>query len=209
MGRGACCRRCVGRAAATAAGGRTVDRVGPRTTDPPGRLRRAATVPGVRILFVCMGNICRSPTAEGVFRARVAREGLGHAIATDSAGTHDYHIGDAPDSRARAAAKRRGVDISDLRGRQVTREDFERFDYVLAMDRSNLRQLARLCPKGAESRLRLFLEFAPGAGLDEVPDPYYGGAEGFEHVLDLAETAAEGLLAHIRAAHLAGSDGKA
>ena len=161
----------------------------------------------IRVLFVCLGNICRSPIAEGVFRARVAREGLAHAIAADSAGTHDYHIGDPPDLRAKAAAKRRGVDISDLRGRQVTREDFVRFDYVLAMDRSNLRHLARVCPKGAESRLRLLLEFAPRVELDEVPDPYYGGAEGFERVLDLAEAAAEGLLAHILSAHLAGSDG--
>ncbi len=159
----------------------------------------------IRVLFVCLGNICRSPTVEGVFRARIAREGLAHAIATDSAGTHDYHIGDPPDSRAKAAAKRRGVDISDLRGRQVTREDFVRFDYVLAMDRSNLRHLARLCPKEAESRLWLLLEFAPDLALDEVPDPYYGGAEGFERVLDLAEAAAEGLLAHIRSVHLAGS----
>ena len=160
----------------------------------------------IRVLFVCLGNICRSPTAEGVFRARVAREGLAHAIATDSAGTHDYHIGDPPDSRAKAAAKRRGVDISDLRGRQVTREDFVRFDYVLAMDRSNLRHLARLCPKGMESRLRLLLEFTSGLDFDEVPDPYYGGQDGFERVLDLAEAAAEGLLAHILSAHLAGTN---
>jgi protein-tyrosine phosphatase len=163
----------------------------------------------IRVLFVCLGNICRSPTAEGVFRARVARAGLARVIATDSAGTHDYHVGDPPDPRAKAAARRRGVDISDLRGRQVVREDFARFDYLLAMDRSNLRHLARLCPKGAESRLRLFLEFAPGAGIDEVPDPYYGGADGFEHVLDLAEAAAEGLLAHIRDVRLVGADGPA
>lgn len=161
----------------------------------------------IRVLFVCLGNICRSPTAQGIFRARVAREGLSHTIATDSAGTHDYHIGDPPDSRAQAAAKRRGVDISDLRGRQVTREDFVRFDYVLAMDRSNLSHLARLCPKGMESRLRLLLEFADGVDCDEVLDPYYGGKEGFERVLDLAEAAADGLLAHILSTHLAGSDG--
>jgi protein-tyrosine phosphatase len=161
----------------------------------------------IRVLFVCLGNICRSPTAEGVFRDRVARAGLAHAIATDSAGTHDYHIGDPPDPRARAAARRRGVDISDLRGRQIARADFEHFHYVLAMDRSNLRNLSRLCPKGAESRLRLFLEFAPDGAPDEVPDPYYGGAEGFEHVLDLAEAAADGLLAHIREFHLAEADG--
>ena len=159
----------------------------------------------IRVLFVCLGNICRSPTAQGVFRARVARAGLAHAIATDSAGTHDYHIGDPPDRRARAAAGRRGVDISDLRGRQATREDFTRFDYVLAMDRANFSHLARLCPQGAESRLRLLLEFAPRAGLDEVPDPYYGGEAGFERVLDLAEAAAEGLLAHILSVHLAGT----
>ena len=162
----------------------------------------------IRVLFVCLGNICRSPTAEGVFRALVAREGLAHAIATDSAGTADYHIGEPPDPRSRAAALQRGVDISDLRGRQIARDDFVRFHYVLAMDRSNYDTLARLCPKDARERLRLFLDFAADAGLDEVPDPYYGGADGFEYVLDLAEAASAGLLAHIRAAHLTGGNGR-
>ena len=162
----------------------------------------------IRVLFVCLGNICRSPTAEGVFRALVAREGLAHAIATDSAGTADYHIGEPPDPRSRAAALKRGVDISDLRGRQVARDDFVRFHYVLAMDRSNYNSLARLCPTDARDRLRLFLEFATDAGLDEVPDPYYGGGDGFEHVLDLAEAASAGLLAHIRATHLTGGNGR-
>lgn len=162
----------------------------------------------IRVLFVCLGNICRSPTAEGVFRALVAREGLTHAIATDSAGTADYHIGEPPDPRSRAAALKRGVDISDLRGRQIARDDFSRFHYVLAMDRSNYDSLARLCPTNARNRLRLFLEFAADAGLDEVPDPYYGGGDGFEHVLDLAEAASAGLLVHIRATDLTGGHGR-
>ncbi len=162
----------------------------------------------IRVLFVCLGNICRSPTAEGVFRALVAAEGLAHAIATDSAGTAAYHVGEPPDPRSRAAALKRGVDISDLRGRQIAADDFVRFHYVLAMDRSNYNSLARLCPRGARERLRLFLEFAPAADLDEVPDPYFGGQGGFEQVLDLAEAASAGLLAHIRATHLTGGDGR-
>lgn len=162
----------------------------------------------IRVLFVCLGNICRSPTAEGVFRALVAREGLAHAVATDSAGTADYHIGEPPDPRARATALARGVDISDLRGRQIARDDFIRFHYVLAMDRSNYNTLARVCPKDARDRLRLFLEFAPALEPNEVPDPYYGGEAGFEHVLDLAEAASAGLLAHIRATHLNGGHGR-
>ncbi len=151
----------------------------------------------VRVLFVCLGNICRSPTAEGVFRALVEREGVARCIEVDSAGTHDYHIGAPPDGRAQEAACRRGIDISDLRGRKVTAADFTRFDYVLAMDRSNHEHLRRLCPKGEERRLRLFLEFAPDLGLPDVPDPYYGGRQGFEAVLDLIEIAARGLLRHI------------
>ena len=152
----------------------------------------------VKILFVCMGNICRSPTAEAVFRARAEAAGLGGRFHIDSAGTHDYHIGEAPDSRTRQAAQQRGYDMSALRGRQVSAEDFSRFDYVLAMDGNNLAILERLRPRDAESHLGLFLEFARRHAEREVPDPYYGGAGGFERVLDMVEDAAGGLLAHLR-----------
>lgn len=152
----------------------------------------------VKILFVCMGNICRSPTAEAVFRARVEAAGLGDRIHIDSAGTHDYHIGEAPDPRTRQAAQQRGYDMSALRGRQVGSDDFQRFDYVLAMDGSNLAILERLRPRDAQSHLGLFLAFARSHAEREVPDPYYGGAGGFERVLDMVEDAAEGLLAHLR-----------
>ena len=152
----------------------------------------------VKVLFVCTGNICRSPTAEGVFRTLVARHGLECEIGTDSAGTHDYHVGEAPDSRSCAAARARGVVLDDLRARQVTRADFAAFDLVLAMDRGHYAQLARLCPPGSEGRLHLFLDFAPQLGVRDVPDPYYGGGDGFERVLDLIEAGCEGLLQHIR-----------
>lgn len=152
----------------------------------------------IRVLFVCMGNICRSPTAEGVFRAHVAAAGLSREILTDSAGTHGYHIGEPPDHRAIAAAAKRGIDISDLRARRVAAEDFKRFDLVLAMDRENLVQLTRLCPRDALQRPRLFLDFAPDLAESDVPDPYYGEADGFEHVLDLVDAASRGLLDHLR-----------
>jgi protein-tyrosine phosphatase len=147
-----------------------------------------------RVLFVCMGNICRSPTAEGVFRHLVEEQGLAGKIIIDSAGTHDYHIGDAPDARSQAAAARRGYDLSRLRARQVVRDDFSRFDYVLAMDQANLGLLQQQCPENYRNRLKLFLEFADDGALREVPDPYYGGAQGFEQVLDLVENAGRGLL---------------
>lgn len=150
-----------------------------------------------RILFVCMGNICRSPTAEGVFKHLVGQCGLAGQIVSDSAGTHGYHIGAAPDARAKMAAAHRGYDLSALRARQVTREDFARFDYVLAMDKDNLTMLQQLCPDAQRSQVRLFLEFAENTALREVPDPYYGGEQGFEDVLDLIENAAHGLLRHI------------
>ena len=152
----------------------------------------------VRVLFVCMGNICRSPTAEAVFRQLVAREGAG-AIAIDSAGTHDYHVGDPPDPRSQAAARRRGVEMGELRARHLTPEDFDAFDYVLAMDERNLADARAIAPATYRARLRLFLEFAPDLGRREVPDPYYGGAAGFEDVLDLAEAASRGLLKELRA----------
>lgn len=150
------------------------------------------------VLFVCMGNICRSPTAEAVFRARVEAAGLAKLIAIDSAGTHDYHIGEPADARTQRAARQRGYDMSGLRGRQVGRDDFFQFDYVLAMDHANLSILRGLRPEQAHSHLGLFLEFARSHAEREVPDPYYGGADGFERVLDLAEDAAEGLLMHVR-----------
>ncbi len=146
------------------------------------------------VLFVCMGNICRSPTAEGVFRHLLVKQGLMDSIATDSAGTHNYHIGKPPDKRAIAAARARGVDISDLRARQVQREDFERFDWILAMDNDNYRILQGQCPPEHQGKVRLMLDFAQRFHVREVPDPYYGGPEGFEYVLDLIEDAAEGLL---------------
>ena len=150
------------------------------------------------MLFVCMGNICRSPTAEGVFRHLLEQQGMTGQVMTDSAGTHDYHIGAPPDLRAQAAAARRGYDLSTLRARQVTPADFERFDYVLAMDEANLRELLPLCPDASRDRLRLFLEFAEEVERRDVPDPYYGGEQGFEDVLDLVENATRGLLAHIK-----------
>ncbi len=156
----------------------------------------------VNVLFVCMGNICRSPTAEAVFRARVEEAGLSEQIRIDSAGTHDYHIGAPPDTRTQRAALKRGYDMSGLRGRQVERADFGRFDYVLAMDRANLSILERLRPEDADSHLGLFLEFAARHAEREVPDPYYGGADGFERVLDMVEDASAGLLRHIRERHL-------
>ncbi|BCK87750.1 low molecular weight protein-tyrosine-phosphatase YfkJ [Sideroxyarcus emersonii] len=152
----------------------------------------------VKVLFVCMGNICRSPTAEAVFRHYVEQEGLAGHIDIDSAGTHDYHIGEAPDARTQRAARQRGYDMSSLRGRQVEAGDFRRFDYVLAMDEANLDILKRLRPQDATGHLGLFLEFARRHDEREVPDPYFGGADGFEHVLDLVEDAANGLLQHVR-----------
>lgn len=156
----------------------------------------------VRVLFVCLGNICRSPTAEGVFRKLVVEEGLIDHIEIDSAGTHAYHIGKPPDHRAQAAALRRGVDLSALRGRQAVREDIERFHYVLAMDEENYEHLLAMCPEGMEERVRLFLEFAPHRSERNVPDPYYGGPAGFDRVLDMVEEAARGLLADIRTTRL-------
>lgn len=153
----------------------------------------------MKVLFVCLGNICRSPTAEIVFRSVVAHEAPDLDIEIDSAGTAGYHVGEPPDARAQEAARRRGYDMTALRARVVEPRDFERFDIILAMDRSNLEILRRRAPPAARERIRLFLEFAPASGALEVPDPYYGGANGFEEVLDLVEQAARGLLAHVRA----------
>jgi len=152
----------------------------------------------VRILFVCLGNICRSPTAEAVVRALAALEAPELGVEVDSAGTAGYHIGEPPDPRMRAAAARRGYNLNALRARIVEPRDFERFDLILAMDRENLAVLQRRAPEAAHARLRLFLEFSPDGEPQEVPDPYYGGPNGFEQVLDLVESAARGLLNYLR-----------
>ncbi|MBS0319648.1 MAG: low molecular weight phosphotyrosine protein phosphatase [Proteobacteria bacterium] len=152
------------------------------------------------VLFVCMGNICRSPTAEGVFRARVERAGLAQRIVVDSAGTHDYHVGEPPDRRAIAAAARRGYDLSGLRARLVEPQDFDRFDWILAMDGRNLAALGAMRPASYAGTLTRMLALAPELGLRDVPDPYYGPRAGFEQVLDLVEAAATSVLAHLRAA---------
>lgn len=151
-----------------------------------------------RVLFVCTGNICRSPTAEGVFRKLVADAGLADRITADSAGTHAYHVGEPPDRRTQLAARSRGYDLSGLRARRVARDDFHRFDLVLAMDREHHEILAGIVPPGAGHKLRLMMEFARRSARDEVPDPYYGGPDGFELVLELLEDAAEGLLETLR-----------
>jgi protein-tyrosine phosphatase len=147
-----------------------------------------------RILFVCLGNICRSPTAEGVVRKIIRDNGLGGSIEVDSAGTHGYHIGEAPDPRACEAALKRGIDLSGLRARQVVRQDFERFDLLLAMDRHNLAQLRRGARPEHHAKIGLFMRYSSRFATDEVPDPYYGGEDGFELVLDMAEDAGRGLI---------------
>ena len=155
----------------------------------------------IRLLFVCMGNICRSPTAEGVMRGLLREQGLEGAIEVDSAGTGDWHAGDPPDARATAAARARGVTL-DGAGRAVTRADFDDHDFILAADRPNLRDLRARLPADARSKLHLLREFDPasdGAPDLDVPDPYYGGDDGFEHVLDLVEAACRGLLDSLRA----------
>jgi protein-tyrosine phosphatase len=152
------------------------------------------------VLFVCLGNICRSPTAEGVLRHLAELEAPGLELDIDSAGTADYHIGAPPDPRSQRAALERGIDISGLRARQVALEDFQRFDLILAMDRENLRELEALQPRGSRASLKLFLEYAPQLNLRDVPDPYYRDAAAFEEVLDLATVASRGLLASLRRA---------
>lgn len=151
------------------------------------------------VIFICTGNICRSPTAEGVFRRLVRDAGLDGSIRVDSAGTHDYHVGEPPDERAQRQALRRGYDLSALRARRVTQRDFEDFDLIVAMDRGHLRILQRLCPRENRHKLRLIMEFAPEQGTDEVPDPYYGDAVQFEQVLDMLEAAVRGLLRTVSA----------
>jgi len=151
----------------------------------------------VRVLFVCLGNICRSPTAHGVFDAKLNASNLQHQVETDSCGTGAWHVGEAPDKRAAAHAKKRGYDLSYLRARQVQSNDFYDFDYILAMDNANLRDLIAICPGDARTQPQLFLSYGEHAE-QEVPDPYYGGEQGFEHVLDLVESACDGLLNDIQ-----------
>jgi len=151
----------------------------------------------VSVVFVCLGNICRSPTAEGVFRAQVAERGLDKFIHIDSSGTSDWHIGQPPDSRASAEASKRGFDISMLRARQATSSDFSKFDFVIAMDNENYTNLSMLANPEQQARLHLFLDFANNVNESEVPDPYFGSTGGFPHVLDLIENASDGLLDHI------------
>ena len=153
-----------------------------------------------KVLFVCMGNICRSPTAEGVFRHQVEKNNLADQISIDSAGTHAYHVGNPPDRRAQDAAIKRDINLSDQRARRVSADDFLEFDYVVAMDESNMDDLLAICPAGYEYRLHLFLAFSD-SGETEVPDPYYGQGRGFEIVLNLVENAAAGLLEHIQKNH--------
>jgi protein-tyrosine phosphatase len=153
----------------------------------------------VKVLFVCLGNICRSPTAEAVLRGMAAREAPELSLTVDSAGTADYHPGARPDPRAQVAGRKRSYDLSSLRARQVRAADFAAFDLILAMDRSNLQELMERAPVQARRKIQLFLDYAPEQPVREVPDPYYGGPHGFEEVLDLIEAAARGLLRRLRA----------
>ena len=155
----------------------------------------------VKVLFVCTGNICRSPTAEGMFRNLVEGENLADLINVESAGTGTWHLGEPPDKRSQAAALRRGVDLSEQRSRQVGERDLRDFDYILAMDLGHMAHLERMGQEKTRGHLSLFLDFAPGCPEREVPDPYYGGPDGFEHVLNLIELASQGLLEAIRAKH--------
>ena len=150
------------------------------------------------MLFVCMGNICRSPTAEGVFHSQVIAANLTNRIRIDSAGTHEYHVGHAPDPRSQAAAAARGYELGHLRARQVALQDFSEFDYILAMDKGNLAELQRVAPWGYRFKPGLFMEYSVRPAATELPDPYYGGPEGFEQVLDMAEDACTGLLVAIK-----------
>lgn len=154
---------------------------------------RRRPVAELNVVMVCLGNICRSPTAEAVLRAKLVRAGLAERIGVASSGTHGER-GSPPDARATAAAAKRGYDLSAIRSRRFGVADFERFDHVLAMDRDNLAHLAKQCPPALAGRLGLLLQHLPGSALHEVPDPYYGGPAGFERVLDLIEPACDGLL---------------
>lgn len=148
----------------------------------------------LKVLFVCMGNICRSPSAEGVFNKIISEKQLKDRFLVDSAGTHAFHIGEAPDLRAQKSAKERDINLSKLRSRKVVMGDFEDFDYLLAMDQDNHANMMKVCPEEYQSKIKLFLDFVPEIDMREVPDPYYGGAYGFERVLDLVEEASVGFI---------------
>jgi len=154
----------------------------------------------IKVLFVCMGNICRSPTAHGVFQAMVDEQGLGDSILVDSAGTHSYHIGSQPDSRSQATARQRGLDLSGLRARRFVSFDFVEFDYLLGMDQGNIADMHAIRPDDASARLQLMLEYSDRFQQREVPDPYFSN-EGFDLVFDMVDDASRGLLRHIRAEH--------
>jgi protein-tyrosine phosphatase len=156
----------------------------------------------VSVLFVCLGNICRSPTAHGVFRKLVCESGLEEVIDIDSAGTAAFHVGKAPDMRSTLVAKERGIDMADLRARQVDLGDFYQYDYVLAMDEANFFNLKEMALPEHYAKIKLFLEYSQAYSETEVPDPYYGGAQGFDHVFDLVESASQGLLQSIQRSHL-------
>jgi protein-tyrosine phosphatase len=152
------------------------------------------------VIFICTGNICRSPTAHGVFRQRVRDAGLDAAVRVDSAGTHGYHVGDPPDKRSQTHARSRGYELADLRARQLAAHDFTQAHLLLVMDDDNLRAAQSRCPPEHRAKLRRFTEFCRVHRSRSVPDPYYGEADGFEHVLDLVEDGCDGLLAHVRTA---------
>ena len=152
----------------------------------------------IKVLFVCMGNICRSPTAHGVFENMIKDAGMIGNVEVDSAGTHAYHIGEPPDKRSAQCATKRGFDLSYIKARRVEVSDFDYFDYVLAMDADNLSILESMCPTQHKDKVCLFLDFAKDKSESEVPDPYYGGPNGFDHVFDLVEAASKGLLEDIK-----------
>lgn len=156
----------------------------------------------VSVLFVCLGNICRSPTAEAVFRSLVNQEGLSDQVHVDSAGTSSWHIGGAPDRRSTAAARKRGIDLSLQKARQIKMTDFDVFDLILAMDQDNFNTISNLAPAQNKEKLKLLLDFSPKLGRKNIPDPYYGGENGFDLVLDLVEYASSGLLKYILKNHL-------
>jgi protein-tyrosine phosphatase len=160
-------------------------------------MKESVYIPAKSILFVCLGNICRSPVAEGIFRHVAQKAGILDSLIIDSAGLGSWHVGQPPDQRAQDALASRGISIADLRARQVTQEDFERFDLILAMDRANRKGLEKLAPKSAQHKIRLLMDCAPSLTVHEIPDPFFGGKEGFDYVVQLVDAASRGLLHRI------------